>query len=171
VALCAAGYALLFVCGEMETGAAMIDRGLALNPNHAGGWRFRGWASLVQGRYAAALEQFTHVLALNPLDPQNFYTERGMASALCNLGRHDEAVTWADRALVHQPHDIPTMRVAAAINALAGRLDEARRIMTNLLRMHPGIRLSQLPPRVVGVYQPDAYSLLLEGLRRAGMPE
>ena len=46
VALCAAGYALLFVCGEIETGAAMIDRGLALNPNHAGGWRLRGWASL-----------------------------------------------------------------------------------------------------------------------------
>ena len=43
--------------------------------------------------------------------------------------------------------------------------------MTKLLRMHPGMRLSLLPPRVVGVYQPDAYTLFLEGLRRAGMPE
>ena len=43
--------------------------------------------------------------------------------------------------------------------------------MTNLLRMCPGMRLSLLPARVTGVYQPDAHALFLEGLRRAGMPE
>jgi TolB-like protein/Tfp pilus assembly protein PilF len=171
VALCTAGYALLFTCGEIETGAAMIDRGLALNSNYAGGWRLRGWASAMQGRYEAALEQFAHALALNPLDPQNFNTERGMAGALCNLGRYDEAVTWADRALAHDPNDVATLRVAAAVNALAGRIDEARRIMTNLLRMHPGMRLSLLPARVTGVYRPDAHALFMEGLRLAGMPE
>jgi len=104
VALCTSGYALLFICGDFETGTAMIDRGLTLNPKLATGWRFRGWASLVQGQYEASLEQFARALALNPLDPQNFYTERGMASALANLGRFEEAVTWADRALVDQPH-------------------------------------------------------------------
>jgi tetratricopeptide (TPR) repeat protein len=131
----------------------------------------RGWASAVQGRYEAALEQFARALALNPLDPQNFNTERGIAGALCNLDRYDEAVTWADRALVHEPNDVATMRVAAAINALAGRIDKARHIMTNLLRMYPGMRLSLLPARVTGVYRPDAHARFMEGLRLAGMPE
>ena len=115
--------------------------------------------------------QFAHALALNPLGPQNFNTERAIAGAFCNLGRYDEAVTWADRALVHEPNDVATMRVAAAVNALAGRINEARLTMTNLLRTHLGMRLSLLPARVTGVYQPDAHALYVKGLRLAGMPE
>ncbi|MGD9881188.1 MAG: hypothetical protein AB7F22_21330 [Reyranella sp.] len=39
VALCNGGYALTFMYGDFEVGAAMIDRALALNPNLADGWR------------------------------------------------------------------------------------------------------------------------------------
>ena len=35
VALCSAGIALAFVVGDLEDGAALIDRALVLNPNLA----------------------------------------------------------------------------------------------------------------------------------------
>lgn len=171
LALCTAGYALMQMCGDFEAGSMMIDRGLALNGNLSWGWRARGWASVIQGRHEAALRQFAHSLQLSPLDPENYVAERGMATALLHLERYEEAVSWADRALAHQPEDIASMRTAAAVNAMAGRQNAARRIMADILRTHAGMRISLLPPAVVGMRQPNDYARLMEGLRRAGMPE
>jgi TolB-like protein len=171
LALCTAGYALVQMCGEFEVGSVMIDRGLALNRNLPWGWRTRGWASLVRGHHEAALEQFAHSLQLSPLDPENFHAERGMAAALLHLERYDEAVPWADRALARQPDDVASMRTAAAVNAMAGRRDAAHRIMADILRAHSGMRISLLLPSVVGLHRPEDHARLIDGLRRAGMPE
>ena len=94
-----------------------------------------------------------------------------MASALLHLERFDEALPWATRALANQPGEIGSMRVAAAVNALAGRLDEARRIMADILHLHPHMRLARLTGDVVGVRRQEDLERLLQGLRFAGMPD
>src|ERR1019366_4450240 len=43
VALSQAGFALAFVVGALDDGAALIDRALVLNPNQATAWRFSGY--------------------------------------------------------------------------------------------------------------------------------
>ena len=43
VALGGAGMALAYVVGDLDDGAALIDRALALNPNFAWAWLFSGW--------------------------------------------------------------------------------------------------------------------------------
>ena len=83
LALCAAGDALAFACREYETGVALLDRGLLVNPNLALGWRCRGWASVLFGQHQSAVEQLALALRLSPLDPLNHMTERGMAAASC----------------------------------------------------------------------------------------
>ncbi len=171
LALCAAGYALGWVCDDLEAGVAMIDRGLAVNPNLAFGWQCRGWASVLVGQHQSALEQLAHALRLNPFDPDNCGPERGMAAALLHLKRVDEALPWANRALANQPGEIASQRVAAAVNALAGRLDEARRIMADILRLHPQMRLAGLSGKVVGLRRQEDLERLHQGLRLAGMPD
>src|SRR5262249_36584884 len=43
VALGMAGYALAYVVGDLDDGAALIDRALRLDPNMAVAWLFGGW--------------------------------------------------------------------------------------------------------------------------------
>jgi adenylate cyclase len=46
-ALCFAGYALGFVAGELEDGAALVDQALALNPNPGAGLALRSSTEIV----------------------------------------------------------------------------------------------------------------------------
>jgi hypothetical protein len=56
VALCTAGDALLDVAGDLEAGAALTERALALNPNLAWAWLFSGWTSAALGEPDIALD-------------------------------------------------------------------------------------------------------------------
>lgn len=170
LALCSAGYALGWVCNDFEAGGAMIDRGLLVNRNLASGWEYRGWASLFLGQHLSALGQFDLALRLSPRDPFSFTAERGKALALLYLERFDEALHWATRALAHQPGEIGSLRVAAAVNALTGHLDEAKRIMVEILTFHPRMRLAELVGDVVGIRRKEDLERLHLGLRLAGMP-
>jgi adenylate cyclase len=170
LALCAAGDALAFACGEHEAGVALLDRGLSANPNLALGWRCRGWASVLLGQHPSAIDQLALALRLSPLDPLNHMTERGMAAALLHLERYEEAALWAAKALAHKPGEIGAQRIAAAANALAGRIGEARSIMADILKVHPQMRLSGLG-KIMGLSRKEDVDRMLRGLRLAGLPE
>jgi TolB-like protein len=170
LALCAAGDALAFACREYETGVALLDRGLFVNPNLALGWRCRGWTSVLLGQHESAIDQLSLALRLSPLDPLNHMTERGMAAALLHLERYDEAVSWAVKALAHKPGEVGALGIAAAAKALAGQIDEARSITTDLLQLRPQMRLSELAKTVTYERKEDV-DRMLRGLRLAGVPE
>ena len=61
--------------------------------------------------------------------------------------------------------------IAAASCALAGRNEEAKRLMARLLEVDPALRISKLQ-NVLGPYrQPEHLAKYAEGLRKAGLPE
>ena len=60
VALAAAGWALAYVVGDAEGGAAMLDRALALNPNLDSAWLYSGWALVWRGNMDEAIERMMH---------------------------------------------------------------------------------------------------------------
>ena len=62
------------------------------------------------------------------------------------------------------------MRMAAAVNAMAGNLDEARRIMAVIRHLHPEMRLSGIKDAVM-IRRPDDVARLMTGLKLAGMPD
>jgi tetratricopeptide (TPR) repeat protein len=103
-----------------------------------------GWLSVIEGQHEAAIDQLTLGLQLSPLEPTRAWMERGIAAALFHLERYQEAVPWAAKALTHEPDNIATLRIASAVNAMAGNLAESRRIMGTLLRGHPDMRISTI---------------------------
>ena len=60
--------------------------------------------------------------------------------------------------------------LAAASNAMAGRLEQAHKAMARLRQLNPALRVSTLKD-VVGPWHAEGLSRLEEGLRRAGLPE
>ena len=63
------------------------------------------------------------------------------------------------------------MRIAAAANAFAGRLEKARLAVSRALELDPGMRISTLKDRIGIFRRPEDYAKYAEGLRMAGLPE
>ena len=171
VALSTAGHTVARLAGDLRAGAGLIDQALALNPNLAVAWLSRGWVSVWLEESDDAIDRFAQGMRLSPIDPHMFNMQAGMASAHLIAGRYEEARAWAERAVRDQPLFGwgGVLRVAAASFALTGRLDEARRVMKLLAEADPELRISNVQDR--SALRPDGLARMVEGLRKAGLPE
>jgi tetratricopeptide (TPR) repeat protein len=170
VALSRSGHALAYVVGDLEGGAALIDLALQLNPNYAIAWNASGWVRAYLGETEAAIEHFKHAMRLSPVDPEVNRMQAGMATAHLVAGRHEEAASWAQKALREQPTYPTALRLAAASYALADRPQEASQAVARLRQIDPTLRLSTLAERVP-LRKPEHLGRYVEGLRKAGLPE
>ena len=167
-----AGYALARVVGDLDDGAAFLDKALLINPNLAWGWSASGWVKLWAGEPDLAIERLAHAMRLSPLDPRTFHMQVGMAHAQFFAGLYDEALKWASMALRDLPDGHAALRVAAASCALGGRDEEAKRLIARLLEIDPALNVSNLLPNVLGPYrQPEHPAKYADALRKAGLPE
>jgi tetratricopeptide (TPR) repeat protein len=144
VALSTGGFALAYVAGDFDDGAAFIDQALALNPNLASAWTVSGWVRIFLGQHETAFEHFAHSMRLSPLDPLMFVAQNGIALVHFYAGRYEEASSWAEKALREDPNYLPAVRVLAASSALAGRLQEAQNAIARLRAIDPTLRVSDL---------------------------
>ena len=167
-----AGYALAFVARELDDGAAFINRALLINPNFAVGWHLSGYAKVWLGEPDQAIERFAQAMRLSPIDPSLFAMQQGTAHAHFFADRYDEALAWAKMALREQPDSHASLRIAVASSALAGREEEAKKLMVRLLEIDPALRVSSLLQNVLGPYRQPADPAKYAGaLRKAGLPE
>jgi adenylate cyclase len=169
VALSSGGYALAYVVGKLEEGIAFIDRALALNPNLASAWYFSGWTRVYLGEAELAIEHCRHAMRLSPLD-HRLFPQHALALGHFLAGRYDEASSLAGNALRDNPKYHPGLRVLAASNALAGRLEDAQKVMARLREIDPALRVSDLRI-LLPLRLPSDAAKYAEGLRKAGLPE
>jgi adenylate cyclase len=170
VALSMGGFALAFVVGEVEDGAAFIDQALTLNPNLAAGWLLSGWVNAYLGKPEIQIERATRAIRLSPLDPLTSLAFTVIGSGHFFTGRYDEASSWAEKGLLQQPNSAAVARVAAASHAFAGRLDQAHKAIARLRQIDPTFRVSDLR-RWAPFRSPEHIARFEEGLRKAGLPE
>lgn len=170
VALGAAGGALLTVAGEVEDGAALVDRATALSGNLAWVWNYSAYARLFLGEPETAIEHAARAMRLSPCDPQMFGIQAAVAIAHLFAGRWDEAASRAEAAVRQRPSFLVATCVAAASAALAGRGADAAEAMDRLRRLNPSLRLANLD-RLLPFRRPRDRARWAEGLRSAGLPE
>ena len=169
--LCFAGYALAYVVGDLDDGDAFLDRALVINPNLPVGLTGSGWVKVWLGDPDRAIERFAHAMRLSPIDPRIFAMQEGMAHAHFFAGRYDEARICANRALRELPVAHTALRIGAASCALAGRGEEAKRLLARLLEIDPALRASNLQ-NVLGPYRhPEYPAKYADAPRKAGLPE
>jgi TolB-like protein/class 3 adenylate cyclase len=170
VALAAAGWALVYVVRDLGA-AGLIDRALVLNSNLAEAWFYGGWVKTFLGEPEAGIERFARAMRLSPLDPRVPAMRSGTAFAHFLLGRYDEAASWAAMALQDRPDYLHGLRIQAASNAMAGRLDEAHQAVARLRQLNPALRVSDLKDVLSHYLRAEDLSRYEEGLRQAGLPE
>jgi tetratricopeptide (TPR) repeat protein len=167
--LAAAGVVLAYVVRDLDAGAALNERALTLNPNLAFAWLWGGYISLWLGEPDVAVGRVASAMRLSPLDPALPMMYAATADAHFHAGRYEEASSWAAMAIRTPRHN--GLRIAAASNALAGRLELAKDAMARLRKLDPALRVSNLKD-VQGPYRrPEDHARYEEAMRKAGLPE
>jgi TolB-like protein/tetratricopeptide (TPR) repeat protein len=170
VALFTAGNALVIVVGDINNGAALIDRALKLNPNLAFAWLSSGFARISLGQPEAAIEHVARAMRLSPQDPQMFAMEIAIAAAHLFAGRPDEAFSWAEKATQERPNFFVGHCMVAASGALSGKRSEAENALHRARQLNPALRISNLE-ELQPFRRPEHLTTLADGLRKVGLPE
>ena len=169
-ALCWSGGALVFVVGEVDEGVALVERALRLNSNLMDAWLSSGLVRLLLGEWDVAIDHFARAMRLSPFEPSLFIMQAGTATGHFYTGRYDEAAAWAAKSIGENPKYVPVWRTAAASNALLGRQEQAQNAMARLRQLDPTLRIATLKS-VIPNLRPDLLARMIDGLRKAGLPE
>ena len=155
-----------FMVGDSESEIEMADRAVALNPNSLHAWHNRGWVYRNAGLPEEAVWSFERAIRMSPVDPRLHYAFNGMGTSLIELRRFDEAIVAGKKILRQKASALgvgAAYRVLASAFAPLGRDVEAREAAARLLEVDPAFTISARVGR--------REKLLIEGLRKAGLPE
>ncbi len=170
IALCTAGFALADLVGEIEDGAAFIEKALALNPNLAWAWLYSGWVKAALGEADLALERIARARRLSPHDPQDFSIHSATAFAQFIAARYGEALASAQAAVRDRPNYQLAICLLAASAAMAGQSAEARKAVDQLLRLNPELRVADARFFQM-IHRPEDIERWTSAFRKAGLPE
>jgi TolB-like protein/class 3 adenylate cyclase len=155
-------------------GIAECEHALALDRNLADAHHFIGLGKIFIGRAEETEAHIGEAMRLSPRD-RAAYAWMGVAGlAKLSLGGYEQAVAWLRRAIeANRNHPLAYFWLAAAF-AQFGRLDEARSAVKAGLALNPAFSISRA--RAYTAASDDATYLaqvepILEGLRKAGVPE
>jgi len=155
-----------FMVGDSDAAIEMADRAVALNPNSWATWTSRGHVYRIAGLPEEAIQSFERAIRMSPVDPRLHTTLSGIGHALIELRRFDEAIVAGKKALRQNPSFVPTYQCLASAFAHLGRDAEAHEAAARLLEVDPAFTISAFIARG-GL----SFLLLIEGLRKAGLPE
>jgi adenylate cyclase len=156
-----------FLVGDSESEIEMADRAVALNPNSFFAWYARGWVYRFAERPEEAVQSFERAIRLSPVDPLLHRALLGIGMAFIELRRFDEAIVAAKKALRQNPSYSPALRCLVSTFTHLGRDAEAREAAARMFEFDPAFTISAGIAR--GGY--SNAKLLIDGLRKAGLPE
>ena len=147
-----------------------LRRALELNPNFAVAHALLANTLANQGAHREAVGSAEHALRLSPRDrPVGVYASMAMANVHFDAGRYPECVTWARNMIEKSPGYLAGHQYLTAALAMEGDLAAAAEARNTLLRLRPGFSLTWMAENSPGTG--EMAERLLEGLRKAGVPE
>ena len=156
-----------YMVGDRENEIEMADRAVALNRNSFLAWSCRGQVYRIAGLPEEAIPSFEWAIRMSPVDPRLHLMLAGMGQALIELRRFDEAIAAGKKALRQSPSFSGAYCCLASALAHLGRDAEAREAAAQLLEVDPDFTISAWIARGGQTNS----TLMLEGLRKAGLPE
>jgi|GEM_PF-2387663 len=170
-ALCLARAAqtLAYLGKEYERATALIEQAIVLNPNLAMVWKASGWISVINCDSERAIESFSRVTQLSPVDPSRSDAWNGISWAYFIAGSYDEGCLWATRALQHSSNAM-SLGAFTANAVLAGRSSEAQEAAKHLGEIAPTFCASHAGDTIV-FREPVVAAKMRAALRQAGLPD
>jgi tetratricopeptide (TPR) repeat protein len=158
------GYALLWQ-GRLDLAGTHFDRAISLNPNDVNIACDRANWLLRVDRVDEALRSLDSAFQRDPFPPTWAWEIRG--SVLYQLKRYEEAIA-AFHKVDADYFWMPAFLAAAY--AQAGQMENARRALSEFLKLKPGVTLGNYDKLILCAWG-NWHSHVFDGLRKAGLPE
>ncbi len=161
--------------GKKQFNDALSELDVAIDNdrNFARAYAYRGLTEIFVGRASEAIPAIETALRLSPRDPLRNVWEFRICHAHAHMGEWDNAIDWCRKSVAtNAGFWIPYLDLAAAYGWL-GHEAEARAAVASLHKLMPGYTVQQW---VNSKWSDDPQFLredgqLIEGLRKAGLPE
>jgi adenylate cyclase len=153
--------------GQHEQSVAEFERAIALNPNFTD-WRF-GTTLVRAGQPARAIQVVETHMRYDPFYTPSAPGNLGLARYM--LKQYSEALPPLREFASRAPNVSQGHIWLAANLAQLGRLDEARAEAAEVLRIDPKYTIDGTQRRLALNKRPEDTEHLLDGLRKAGLPE
>jgi TolB-like protein len=141
LAMARAAHLLCYLGRQYDVGKELADHALRLNPNLGFAWLARGWVSVMRGESQPAIDSFTALLRLDPLDPARPQAWSGLGCAYNIISDYEKGYDWSRKAMEANPamHSFAYF----VINAVPyGRVAEARDTVAKMLEIDPRTTVS-----------------------------
>jgi adenylate cyclase len=150
---------------QHDRAIAEAERAIALDPNWADGYVSLALVLRWSGRAEEAVEMAKKAIRLNPHYPA-FY-QLALGFSYCAMGRYEDARAAHKVALVRDPNLLTSHICLAACYSMAGRDEEARTQVQEVLRISPNFSLKAIGG---GPWKnPADGKAMFDALRRAGL--
>jgi len=148
-----------------EDAVRELDAGLAIDPNAAALLAMRGNAEDYLRRFEQAKSDVQQAMLLSPRDPAMSQWFNLRADPELGLGRFDEALEDAKKAVDGGYRVFYAYLNLAAAAAFKGEMDEAKAAMAEARRLNPNLSIQWL------VKHKPVLQFAFDGLRKARLPE
>jgi adenylate cyclase len=155
----------LAISGRPEDAVRAVDAGLAINPNAAGLLALRSNAEDYLRRFEQAKSDIQQAMLLSPRDPTMGTWFNLRADTELGLGRFDEALEDAKKAIEGGHRVFYTYLNLATAYAFKGEMDEAKAAMAEARRLKSDLSIKWL------LKHKPVLQFAFDGLRKAGLPE
>jgi tetratricopeptide (TPR) repeat protein len=156
-------------------GIAECEHALELDKNLAAAHGCIGLGKLYVGRPEETEAHIVEALRLSPRDTLAYAYMQFVGVAKIFLGVDDQAVAWLRRSIESNRNFPQSHFYLAVALARLGRLDEARSAVKAGLALNPALTVSRLGTTLTTASDDPTFlagcERLLDGLRKAGMPE
>jgi adenylate cyclase len=153
---------------EYDEAVVAARRWLEVEPGDADAHANLAGALTLSGEPAEALPLIDKAIRLNPFYPFYYILYRGQA--LFALERYDEALEASKRSTAQNPDDIHAHVFVTACHGMRGDTASARAALAEVLRINPEYSIA-LARAVFSFKRAADLERLVDGLRRAGLPE
>ncbi len=129
-----------------------------------------GWVILFAGNPESALPIFERALRLSPSDPQANFLLNGMGMSHLVLDHPAEAFECASKSVALYPDIDVAYYILIPACGYLGRTEDANRAIAKLQSLAPDVTISSFRKRMP-FRDERHFEILIDGLRKAGLPE
>jgi adenylate cyclase len=152
--------------GRYDEAVKEGERAVELNPNGAEGLAILGQILNNAGRPEQAIPILHKSMLLNPMPPFWYYAYLGQSYRLTE--QYDKAIAKFEKGLRVAPDNSLCLLGLAATYSLTGRETEARKTMTEFLRVNPKYSLEHAE-KTIRYKDPAVKKRLIDALKKAGL--
>ncbi|MGR3717071.1 MAG: adenylate/guanylate cyclase domain-containing protein [Thermohalobaculum sp.] len=144
-------------------------RAIALDPSYADGHMALAYFLITSGQAEEAIGEAQTALRFNPVYANGLYYEM-LGKALYLTKQYEAAMAVLEQGVSRDPNVDGLHQWLAATYAQVGQMDDARTHAKEYLRLYPGVSLQHLA-KILPYKSKLDLDHLLDGLRKAGLPE